>query len=233
MNEIASSTTINRTDTSSSPCSREYAEGESKGSDEGYLLGLNAGRQECSRQKQADEAEKVRQATIEARRLFWDSAYFKDPKVKEEEKNFDAKATANKAETNLKAFIPDVSLMTQNEFLATEQELNNRYAVKQAEFKQNRKWWQVLSSPPESPMKVNRGVDGSVTSIQFPAESVVIPVTNWNSQPETSKIKEMSQAVQSAQTVAERTIAQKALANELAELKPAQIAQVIVRLKEK
>lgn len=214
----------------SSPYKDGYADGEEKGKEEGYTTGLNAGRQECRLQRQEEEAEKQRQAEIESRRLFWDSAYFNEPKVKAEEKNFDIKGEATKAETNLKAFIPDVSKMTQNEFLATEQELVTRYAAKQEDYKHNHKWWQVLSAPPESPMKVNRSSDGAVTSVQFPSQGYVIPVTYWNSQTEATKIKALTSAMESAPTVLDKNVAQKALSDELATLKLPQIAQVMDRL---
>lgn len=200
--------------------------GERRGRQQGYSEGLTVGRSECYLQKQAEKNEEERKATLEAHRVFWDTAFLQDPKIKEEEKQFDPKAEAGKAESNMKAFIADVQVMTPNELLATEKELVDKYADKQTAWKKHHGWFE---SKPVNPMKVNRGDSGSITSIEFPRESYTIPVTYWNSQVEANRVQDLSTVVQNASNPMERSVALKALADELATLKPPQIAQMEAR----
>jgi hypothetical protein len=200
--------------------------GERRGKREGYDDGLTTGRTECYLQKQADAAEKQRQAALESRRVFWDTAFPQDPKIQAEESKFDARSEASKADTNLKAFIADVQVMTPNEVLATEKELDSIYSQKQAAWKQHHGWFE---HKPSSPMSVHRGDSGAVTSIEFPQQGFTIPVTYWNSQVEANRIDDLSIAVQKAPGAMERSVALKALADELSTLKIPQIAQLEAR----
>lgn len=204
-------------------------DGERRGQQEGFSSGLGVGRNECAAQKRAEEAEKARQEAYESRRLFWDTAYMQSQKVQEEEARFDAKTQASKADSDLQGFIADLRGMTANEVLATDRELNKVYADKQAEWKKNHKWWQVLDPMPENPMKLNKSANGLVTSIEFPAQSFSIPITYWNSQTEAAKIGALSDAVRRASGPIDRAIAEKSLAEELSNLKIPQIVQLEAR----
>ena len=213
--------------TSSSKQVKTYEDGldagESRGRHEGYQDGLNQGRNECYLQNQADAAEQQHKATLEARRIFFDTAFPQSQKIQDEEKQFDPKAEVSKADTNLKAFIADVQVMTPNELLATEKELDSHYAQKQDAWKQHHGWFE---SKPVSPMAIQRGNTGSITEIDFPQLRYVIPVTYWNSQVEDTRIKQLGSVVQNADNAQIRSVALKALADELGSLKLPQLAQM-------
>lgn len=201
-------------------------DGERKGRQEGFTSGLQTGRSECQLENQQNEAEKARQAATEAHRVFWDTAFPQDPKMKAEEQQFNAKAEAAKADTNVKGFIADVQTMSQNEFLSTEKELDTIYAQKLAAYKEHHGWFQPK---PASPMSVHRGDSGTVASIEFPKQGYTIPVTYWNSQVEANRIQDLSVQVQNAPSAMDRSIALKALTDELNTLKLPQIAALEVK----
>lgn len=202
-------------------------QGYASGKKDGYASGLNSARIECKTEKDRADAEQKRLAAIEARRLFWDTAYLQNPNVQKEEANFDAKAAAQRADVNLSLFISDVQRMTPNQFLATERELDKVYAEKTEEYNKNHKWWDIFDPPPKNPMTVKRTEDGTtVKSIEFPSKAFTIPVTYWNSSMESEKIHGLSISVNNAGSSLDRTLALKALSDELSKLKIPQIAQL-------
>lgn len=194
-------------------------EGKRIGKEQGFNSGLAVGQDNCRAQRQAEQAEKERQAAVEARRMFWDTAYQDGSKV-------DPRAEAGKADVNLKSFINDVQAMNIKEFLSTEKELNDNYDAKKADYKRNHKWWDIIHPEPSSPMVVTRENNGIVTSIDFPSQGYKIPVTYWNSETEAAKLQTLADGVNRAGGPIERDIAQKSLAEELSRLKIPQIAQL-------
>lgn len=199
-------------------------EGKQEGEDTGFRNGLQMGRFECQQQQRAQEQEKAREAATEARRLFWDTAY-QSPASSSQ----DAKALAAKADTDVSVFISGVQKLDMKEFGETEKEVNDLYAAKQAAWEKNHKWWHVLDSKPESPMKVQRNANGMVSRIEFPGQGVSIPVTYWNSATEAAKLNALSQALKNANGSIERNLAQKSLVDELSKLKLPQLAQLAAR----
>lgn len=204
-------------------------EGERKGKDEGFTLGLGTGRSECIAEQRAEQQERARQEAIESRRIFWDTAYLESAKIKAEEARFDPKTEVQKVALNIGSFISDVQAMTPNELFATERELSSVILAKQEDWKKNHKWWDVLHQMPESPMKILKSDSGMVTSIEFPSQAFKIPVTYWNSQTEAAKVDALTDAVHRASNPIDRSLAERSLVEELKSLKIPQIAQLEAR----